>query len=251
MIDSQPPPAVTADQMREVDRAMVDDFGIDLISMMENAGRNLAWLARDRFLDGDAIGKYVTVLAGRGGNGGGALVCARHLHNWGCDVTVTVTVPAERFAPVPARQLAILNAMGLPVVAVPPAEPSSLVIDGIIGYSLSRAPRGTSAELVRWANDQSAPVLSLDLPTGLDPTTGEAFDPTVRAAATLTLALPKTGLYVDSALEFAGELYLADIGVPPALYARLPLGLEVGRVFARSEIVRLKPPFRPDGSNRT
>ena len=82
MIDSQPPPAVTADQMREVDRAMVDDFGIDLISMMENAGRNLAWLARDRFLDGDAIGKYVAVLAGRGGHGVGRW-CARGIFTTG------------------------------------------------------------------------------------------------------------------------------------------------------------------------
>jgi len=75
---------LTTDQMIEVDRAMIEDFKIELIQMMENAGRNLASLARERFLDGDPIGKRVVVLAGTGGNGGGALVAARRLHNWGC-----------------------------------------------------------------------------------------------------------------------------------------------------------------------
>ena len=81
-------PFITTDQMREVDRAMVEDYGILLIQMMENAGRNLAHLARRRFLDSDCRGRRVVVLAGSGGNGGGGLVCARHLHNWGSTVSV-------------------------------------------------------------------------------------------------------------------------------------------------------------------
>ena len=74
---------VDTEQMIEVDRAMVEDFHIDLIQMMENAGRNLAALARERFLDGDPIGKRTAIMAGSGGNGGGALVAARRLHNLG------------------------------------------------------------------------------------------------------------------------------------------------------------------------
>ena len=70
-------PQLTTEQMIEVDRAMVEDYHIELMQMMENAGRNLAHLARDRFLDGDPDGKSVVVLAGTGGNGGGALVAAR------------------------------------------------------------------------------------------------------------------------------------------------------------------------------
>ena len=76
-------PYVTTPQMVEVDRAMIEDFKIKLIQMMENAGRNLAHLTRIRFLDGDPQGRRVIVLAGGGGNGGGALVAARRLHNWG------------------------------------------------------------------------------------------------------------------------------------------------------------------------
>jgi len=72
-------PYVTTDQMREVDRLMVEEYGIVLLQMMENAGRGLARLARDRFLDGDARRRSITVVAGAGGNGGGGLVCARRL----------------------------------------------------------------------------------------------------------------------------------------------------------------------------
>jgi len=65
---------------------MMDDYRISLFQMMENAGRCLAMLTRERFLQGDAKGKAITVLAGNGGNGGGALVAARRLHNWGAHV---------------------------------------------------------------------------------------------------------------------------------------------------------------------
>ncbi len=96
-------PYVTTEQMIEVDRAMMQDYRIELIQMMENAGRNLAHLARMRFLDGNPQGKKVVILAGTGGNGGGGLVCARRLHNWGAQVQVVVIRPIEDFTPVPAH----------------------------------------------------------------------------------------------------------------------------------------------------
>ncbi|MCP4309331.1 MAG: NAD(P)H-hydrate epimerase, partial [bacterium] len=84
-----------------------------------------------------------------------------------------------------------------------------------------------------------APVLSLDTPSGLDTTSGTVFEPAMRAAATMTLALPKAGLLGDAAERVVGELYLADISVPPQLYGREPLNLAVGHVFAHGDIVRL------------
>ncbi len=84
-------PYITTDQMREVDRAMIETFNIELVQMMENAGRNLAQLARKRFLNGDPGGKTITVLAGTGGNGGGGMVGARHLHNWGAIIKLILT----------------------------------------------------------------------------------------------------------------------------------------------------------------
>jgi NAD(P)H-hydrate epimerase len=235
-------PSISTDQMIAVDRAMVDDYKIGLIQMMENAGRNLARLARARFLQGDPIAKHIVILAGSGGNGGGALVCARHLHNWGADVRVHLAAGREKYKGVPAHQLDILTRMKLPifhpgedvqVVDIPAAD---LIIDGLVGYSLSGAPRGPARDLIEWANEQSSPVLSLDAPSGLDTASGVIHTPTVIADATMTLALPKTGL--QSAQRVVGELYLADISVPPALYSAI-LGFEVGPLFANHEILNL------------
>jgi NAD(P)H-hydrate epimerase len=236
-------PYLTADQMREVDRLMVEEFHIELLQMMELAGRHLAHLARERFLGGDVEERGVVVLAGTGGNGGGALVAARRLHNWGARVRVFVTKAREHFAPVPRHQLEILPRMAVPLApaqAIETVSLTELVIDGVIGYGLSGPPKGGAAELILWANGQPAPVLSLDIPSGLDATTGEAFDPSIAATATLTLALPKTGLRASGAERVVGELYLANIGVPRTLYALPTVGVEVGPVFARGDVVRLR-----------
>jgi NAD(P)H-hydrate epimerase len=235
-------PYLTTEQMIEVDRAMIEDFGIDLVQMMENAGRALAHLARARFLGGDSRDKRVIVMAGTGGNGGGALVCARRLHGWGAQVKVFLTKPERGFAPVPAHQLRILSQMHVEVDVsdIPIGGPSpDLIIDGVIGYSLRRAPAGTAGELIRWANAQRSPILALDVPSGVDATTGTVFDPAIAATATMTLALPKEGLRVPGVEAQVGELYLADISVPPSLYAGPTLGLQVGHIFSESDIVRL------------
>jgi NAD(P)H-hydrate epimerase len=234
---------LTTDQMVEVDRAMIEDYHIELIQMMENAGHDLAHLARCRFLAGDPRGKRVVVLTGTGGNGGGALVCARRLHNWGARVQVLVTRPDAAFKAVPAHQLDILRRMKVHIAqadTVSEAETPDLIVDGVIGYSLKGAPRGAAADLIRWANAQPAPILALDVPSGLDTTTGTVFEPAIRATATMTLGLPKVGLRVAGVEEHVGEVYLADISVPPELYAEPALGLEVGPIFAESDVVRVQ-----------
>lgn len=236
-------PYLTTEQMIEVDRAMMEDYKIELIQMMENAGRNLAHLARERFLGGDPRGKKVTVLAGTGGNGGGALVCARRLHNYGAQVQVFVTRPDADFTPTPAHQLDILHRMKLPVAqaeTITQAVPPDLIIDGIIGYSLKGNPHGTAGALIRWANAQDAPILALDAPSGVDTTTGVVFNPAIKAAATMTLALPKEGLRAPGVEACVGELYLADISAPPELYAEPALGFQVGYIFAQQDVIRLR-----------
>jgi NAD(P)H-hydrate epimerase len=239
-------PGLTTEQMIEVDRAMIDDYGITLAQMMETAGRNLAHLSRVRFLDGSSLGARVVVLAGTGGNGGGAMVCARRLANWGADVRVVVTAPDDSFAGVPGHQLRILHRMGISVSRAEGVSeiladgPVDLVIDGIIGYSLRGEPRGDAKKLIDWANGQRAPILALDVPSGIDATSGRVCQVAVRASATLTLALPKTGLSDGRAQEYVGELYLADIGVPPELYASASIGLNVASPFAESDIVRIQ-----------
>lgn len=238
-----PVPYLTTEQMIEVDRAMIDDYKIELIQMMENAGRNLAHLARSRFLAGDPRGKNIVVLAGTGGNGGGALVCARRLHNYGAQVQVFLTKLDADFTSVPAHQLDILRRMKVTIAqagAVSEAEKPDLIIDGVIGYSLKGAPRGAAGNLIRWANGQAAPILALDAPSGVDTTSGTVFDPAIKATATMTLALPKEGLRAPGAGALVGELYLADISVPPQLYAEPALALEVEHLFVKSDIIRLR-----------
>jgi NAD(P)H-hydrate epimerase len=235
-------PFLSTAQMVEVDRAMIEDYHIELIQMMENAGRNLAHLARKRFLSGDPKNKLIVILAGTGGNGGGALVCARRLHNYGAEVQILVTKPEESFSPVSAQQIEIVRRMAMRIYGVNKLKEiisPDLIIDGIIGYSLKGAPRGNAAKLIRWANEQNSPTLSLDTPSGIDTTSGKAYDPSIRAAATMTLALPKEGLRTPIVRDFVGELYLADISVPPGLYSQPPLSLEVETIFSKSDIVRL------------
>lgn len=239
--DNQDIPYVTTAQMIEVDRAMVEDYCIELLQMMENAGRNLAHLARRRFFDGDPRGKRVAVLAGAGGNGGGALVAARRPHTWGAEVHIFPGKPAAAMAPVPAHQLDILWRMAIPLAAFGALLDGGfdLVLDGLIGYSLRGTPHGEAGALIRWANRQDAPILSLDAPSGVDASSGRVYDPAIRASATLTLALPKRGFREPATKPYLGELYLGDIGVPPSLYATSTLRLRVGALFAQEEIVRL------------
>jgi NAD(P)H-hydrate epimerase len=237
-------PFVTADQMKEVDRAMIEDFHIELTQMMENAGRNLAHLARIKFLDSNPIDKKAVVLAGSGGNGGGALACARHLQNWGAEANVFVTRPSETLAPATFHQLEILHRMKIPISlpgAIPEPEEIDLIVDGIIGYSLSGPPKGSAADLIHWANEQGSPILALDVPSGIDATTGKVFDLAIKASATMTLALPKTGLRAPEAKAFVGELYLADIGVPSRLYSERGWSFRVDSIFSESDILRIEP----------
>jgi NAD(P)H-hydrate epimerase len=164
------------------------------------------------------------------------MTAARHLHNWGANVIVALTKPADEFRGVPAHQLDILKRMNIPIVdsASLPAT-VELILDAIIGYSLSGSPRGAAAELINWANEQLAPIISLDTPSGLDTTSGLAYEPTIRATATMTLALPKQGLLNPQAKPYVGELYLADISIPPELYAKM--GIAVPSLFAESNII--------------
>ena len=235
-------PTVTVDQMREVDRLMVDEFQIVLLQMMENAGRALAEQARS-LLGGDTKSRRVVVLAGRGGNGGGGLTAARRLAIWGAEVVVVLGALRSAFDGVPLHQLGILDRLHVRVADALPIDSvvaklqsADVILDALIGYSLRGAPREPIASLIRAANDANVPVISLDIPSGLDGDSGEANDPTIRADVTVTLALPKAGLVTQPAREWVGELLVADISVPDLVYERL--GVRVGPIFSRGDVVR-------------
>ena len=236
---------LNTEEMIEVDRLMTDVLKIELIQMMENAGRNLARLCIGRFLHAPQS-QSVLVMAGTGGNGGGALVAARRLHQWGVDVSVFTTKPDESYSGVPAHQLGILRRLGLEInhLGLPEIKSDAsakVILDGLIGYSLRGNPRGRAAELMAWTNASNSPVLALDTPSGLDSTTGESHAPTIVADATMTLALPKAGLLTNGAQPFVGELYLSDIGVPDWVYQKIGREAELGRLFVHSDIVKVEP----------
>ena len=223
--------AVTAHEMRDVDRVAVEDVGLQLLQMMENAGRVLAWHVRDA-RDGDVI-----VVAGSGGNGGGGLTCARHLANRDIPVQVVLDRPPAELSGAVAHQCRILNEMNVSVISgvesLADADGRATIVDALIGYGLSGEVRPPADKYIDRMNDRSGPTVSLDVPSGIDATTGEALGEAVAPARTVTLALPKTGLDAPT-----GELYLADISIPRTVYDRI--GIEYEPPFGDADWVRLE-----------
>ncbi len=229
-------PALTPTHRRRMERLLVREYGITPVHILENIGRHLADLAMV-WLDGSLAQRSVLVLAGRGHHGGGGLAAARHLANRGAAVQVVIARPVPSFTGPAARQLRMLWRMG---VSVTEAEPgwdlpgADLLLDTLSGGE--RPAPGPETALLHLAQSHPAPVLALDIPSGLDGETGAVGEPCLRAAATLVSALPLTGL-LQAPAAVVGELYLADSGVPMALYASL--GLSVPPVFAQGALVRL------------
>jgi NAD(P)H-hydrate epimerase len=238
LADSFPPagplPWLSVDQMREVDRVTVEELGVSLLQMMENAGYSLAMLAR-ALVDSEVRGRRVAVVAGTGGNGGGGLAAARHLAAAGARVAVTVAAPADELDAAARAQHDALVGFGVPVSTEPDFGGAELVLDALLGYGQTGPPRGRAAELLRLL--AGSRVLSLDVPSGLELASGRLHEPAVHAEATLTLALPKEGLRSPGVAEAVGALYLADISVPPSAYERA--GIAYASPFGSSPIVRV------------
>lgn len=240
-------PMVSAAEMAEVDGLAVDEFGIDILQMMEQAGSHLAELVRAE-LGGDLRDRRVIVAVGPGNNGGGGLAAARHLANRGASVRVILARPVNRLTEAGRHELATLLQMSVDccvaIYDVPDEEldqelaSADAIVDAVLGYRASGPPHDGVLWLVDRIARASVPVISLDLPSGVDADTGEAPGAAVAATATLTLALPKPGLFRAAGRERAGRVYLGDIGLPAALYRGM--GLEAGIPFAEGPIVRLE-----------
>ena len=229
-------PAITRAQMVEVDRLMIEEYGITLLQMMENAGRGLAELTSE-LLGGVVKGKRIAVLCGGGNNGGGGMAAARHLVNWGADVQPALAVPAGKLKDAPVHQIRTLRAMGVHISDGFPSGNFDLIIDALIGYGLRGAPRGITAQWIQKANRTDVPILSLDIPSGLDADAGSPPGDCIRADTTLTLALPKVSMREDGASKYLGELYVGDISVPTRLLREI--GIEMVDLFAFSQVVKV------------
>lgn len=212
-------PAVTAELMREVDRIAVEETGPSLLQMMENAGRNLAGLTID-LLGAGWDKARILILAGGGGNGGGGICAARHLANRKADVSVILSSP-DNLSDVTESQLGIYKFSSGQVLK--PVETNfsnyDFIIDAMIGYGLKSDLHGIVRQLIVRTNDATGTKLSLDIPSGLDATTGDKYSDAILPDYTMTVALPKTGLRPEN----AGKIFLADIGLPGEIYNRIGL----------------------------
>lgn len=229
-------PLISAAAMREVDRLAVEEFGLGILQMMENAGRNLAGNVLE-MLAGSARDGEVVVLAGGGGNGGGGLCCARHLHNRHVPVRVFLDRPVERLSSPARAQWRTISSAGVSIAGVEQAagvlDNAAVIVDALIGYGLSAAPRGNTARLIELCGQSPSPVVSLDIPSGRNATNGQVPGVAITPNRTMTLALPKTGL-----LDCASELILADIGIPPVVFDRI--GIQVDEYFGSAYWVPLR-----------
>lgn len=172
----------------------------------------------------------VLVVTGNGGNGGGGMTCARHLANRGVPVHVIVDRSPDDLSGVAATQYRILDEMDVPTTTdteqLRPFGDRRVIVDALIGYGLDGEVRPPASGVIERLNQLPDPVVSLDVPSGLDATTGETLGMAVTPIRTVTLALPKTGLE-----SVAGALYLADISIPETVYERLDI--EYDRPFGR------------------
>ena len=226
-------PAVTAKQMKEIDRTALEETGPNIFQMMENAGRNLAELTMKVL--GKNKKQNVVILAGTGGNGGGGICAARHLVSKGYNVKMCVT-DGKKLKDATAYQLHILRATDAKIISVDELqnERPDLIIDAIIGYGLNGEPKGTAKEFIKWVNHQLAIIISLDVPSGINATTGKQTKFFIKPDLTLTLALPKTGFLA----EVTGELFLADIGIPHKTISKMISAHDIN-TFRSNYLVRL------------
>jgi len=244
------PPTISVKQMLEVDRIMMEDLQVTRYQMMENAGRLLAVIAGSTC--GGLAGRRFLIMAGSGGNGGGGLIAARYIANWGGIPEVLVSKTSEITRPL----LHTLEQLDIKIHDDPATVERDYltgIIDALLGIGANGAPRGQIATWIRWANEAKGmqppdlsldqehddplpiPILALDVPSGLDPDTGETNDPCIRALNTLTVGLPKPGLYANPAA--CGFLYLGDIGVPPPVFHQV--GVAAPLLFIQHDFIHI------------
>jgi len=227
---------ISADQMREVDRIAIEETGPILPQMMENAGRNLC-LQAINLLKTQWNEVPIVALAGTGGNGGGGICAARHLANKRAKPVVVLSDP-DNLGGAAAQQLEMYQHAGGLIASeddLKKIEPG-LILDCLVGYSLKGDLRPHVASLVKWTYKTDATTIALDIPSGIDATTGEDYGWHIEADLTMTLALPKSGL----SHRHCGEIWLADLGIPAETFRRA--GIDYSNPFGVRYRVRLYEP---------
>lgn len=217
---------VKSQEIKKLDQDATRRFGIPSILLMENAGLQVVETVLFRFWNEGAEGRTALILAGPGNNGGDGLVVARHLFNKGAGVKIFLAAPPESYQGDAAVNLEIVTKMGIPLKVYAGAEDgefkealrhTDIVVDAIFGTGFRGVPQEPLAALIRMVNESGKPVVAVDLPSGLEADTGRVAGDCVRACVTVTLGLPKLGLYLEQGVSYVGEVVIGDISFPPAL----------------------------------
>jgi hydroxyethylthiazole kinase-like uncharacterized protein yjeF len=214
---------ITRAEMAELDRRATAEFGIPSLLLMENAGLRAADVVRQEMAARGA--QRARVVCGRGNNGGDGFVVARHLANSGLATEVAFCGPPEGPAPGDAAVNAdILRRMGISLHSVSDRGslevlPGDLVVDAIFGTGLKGDVRGLERRLIEGLIASRAPVVAIDVPSGLDVDRGVALGVAIRADVTVTFALPKRGFYLADGPGLVGRVVVVDISIPRVLLA--------------------------------
>src|SRR5579864_4727545 len=249
--------ALTASEMRQADLRTVEDVGIPPLLLMETAGRAVADLARDFLtdLEGDPI--RVAIVAGTGNNGADALVAARYLMQVGYEPDIYMAAKADDCNELCRTQLDIMEGLGASISFLREQSPeffrsglraAALIIDGLLGTGSSGPLRDQYRTWVNEINIADREVIAVDIPTGVDPSTGMVPGPAVTATATVTMAAPKVGMLLFPAATYVGELWVAHIGIPPSILA------DVGgryHVMTKQQFFYWLPHRSPQANKRT
>jgi ADP-dependent NAD(P)H-hydrate dehydratase / NAD(P)H-hydrate epimerase len=211
-------PCITGEQMCDLERLLVD-YGLGETTSSEIAGHSLASLALT-LLGTSVKDKTIIVASGTGYNGAGGLVAARYLWVWGAKLIVWMPAHPKSGAALKLRQS--LERFGfVPSMEAPTVVKPDLIIDALNCCEIASESEARFQHEIQHLNSFESSVLALDIPSGLDPTTGKLDAQFVRATHTLTLELPKTGFLHEDAKRAYGELYLASLGVPTPLLEQL------------------------------
>jgi len=239
---------VGSSEMRLIDRAAIEGLGIPSLELMERAGAAVAQVAGALLRPGGRI----RVLCGPGNNGGDGYVAARLLYAQGRPVDVLSLVPARSLSPDARAMCDRATEAGVPVAhASGPslsfsASLGDVVVDALLGTGLARPAEGLFAEAISAiaaARAAGARVVAVDVPSGLSADTGHPLGPCVKADATVTFAFPKRGLVVFPGASLAGEVTVADIGIPAEAAAGVPVAAEL---LDDADARTLLPPRAPD-----
>jgi len=238
---------LSAEEMKACDQQAVEALALPSLCLMENAGRACADAVLDHLEEEG--GAHVTVCCGAGNNGGDGYVVARCLVNAGIEVTVLSTVPGARVKGDAAVMRTVVERMGVEILDIddeselPDLRETDLLVDALLGTGATGAPHGVTARLMAAISDGQVPVWSIDVPSGVDATTGEVPGVVIQAAHTLTMASPKRGLLLPPGRDFTGELSVVDIGYD----VELVLECEPWAMADPHEIAALLPPRAPSG----